>query len=100
MNRACEICKGACCESIVFKVPETDEGRWLGMHATPTTGGKHEINVKCNALCGGKCSVWNSRPAVCVNFEVGGDACIDTLMRRRPNWQEIVKAMAPLTEGG
>ncbi len=98
MNPACELCRGACCESIVVASPKTDEGRWLAYHGAELTDGKTEIAAPCSKLCDGKCTVWKNRPMPCVIFEVGGADCRATVKRRRENWREIIEAMpAPLT---
>ena len=95
MNQACEICRGACCESIVFVVPDTDEGRWLSLHGKLIGGGKAQIEVACSALVAGNCSIWKDRPLLCQAYAVGGDACRETVKRRRLNWQEIFEEMPP-----
>jgi Fe-S-cluster containining protein len=99
MNTACEICKGACCESIIVKAPEGDEGRWLTLHGQALGFGRVQLETPCAKLCGGKCSIWKDRPLLCQAYPVGGDNCRETVKRRRANWAEIFAAMPePLTD--
>ena len=93
MNPACEICKGACCESIVVGKPEGDEGLWLAFHGKTIGADKIELETPCQMLCAGKCSIWKLRPSNCAAYDVGGDGCRETVIRRRSNWQEIFAAM-------
>lgn len=94
MNRACELCKGACCESIVASVTPSDESRWLALHGMRIAPNKVELALPCKMLCAGKCSIWKDRPEKCITYEVGGAACRETVLRRRTNWQEIFDALA------
>lgn len=95
MNKACELCRGACCESIVLNVPTGDVGVWLRYHGEPVGihGQQVELATPCRMLCDGKCSIWQHRPANCANYQVGSPACRDTVKRRRENWREIFAAM-------
>lgn len=95
MNAACELCKGACCESIVVGQPEGDTGRWLALHGRTAEPGTIELETPCIMLCGGKCSIWKTRPDQCSAYPVGGADCRATVLRRRPNWREIIDAMPP-----
>lgn len=99
MNAACEICRGACCESMVMGLPHGDFGVWLRYHGEPIGKERVELPSPCRMLVEGKCSVWESRPEHCRCYEVGGEACRATVRRRRPGqWQEIFRAMEPKKE--
>lgn len=83
MNPACQICQGACCESLVFALPDTDLGRWLGFHGVVIELGKSELPAPCTKLCGGQCTIHEDRPQHCRDYTVGGVDCRSTVLRRR-----------------
>ena len=86
MKRACLICKGACCESVVM---DADTGLRFDIGQD-----KVELATPCSKLCGGRCSIWETRPEVCRVFEVGGVDCRAAVLRRRfPQALEIYCAM-------
>lgn len=94
MNTACQVCKGACCESIVVPIPSDDDGMWLRYHATSIAPGLFEFATPCQKLCAGKCSIHETRPTTCRVYEVGGVACRSTVLRRRhDNSKAIFAAM-------
>lgn len=96
MNPACQICRGACCESLVTTTPPTDSGFWLALHGTALGDGRVELAVRCQALdsCGG-CTIHSMRPEHCRNFTVGGAECRATVLRRRPkDASRILAALA------
>ncbi len=84
----CETCAGACCEEfslpgVDVRPPGPDERRWLELHGT-RTGADVRFECRCTALTAdGRCSIYSSRPMVCVTFEAGGKDCLDTVKRRR-----------------
>lgn len=85
MKTSCEICRGACCESIVVNLPATDEGAWLGLHGESIGGQRVEIAAPCRKLTAcGSCSIHASRPDHCRAYVVGGADCRETVRRRRP----------------
>ncbi len=95
MNRACFLCRGACCESLVLAQIPSDAGIWLSYHGTATPDGKVEFPLPCSKLseCG-KCTIHDNRPKICAAFEVGGADCRATVQRRRSNIaHEIFMAM-------
>lgn len=81
---ACERCKGACCESIFIplKYKDEDAQRWLGFHGQEVETGI-SFDCKCSKLKNGKCSIYESRPNVCKEYEPGSDACLNTILKRR-----------------
>ena len=84
----CEICKGACCESLVFSAFNADlrefleaRGRMLGDHHA-------EVETRCPKLTDcGRCSIHDTRPVTCRLYAVGSKACLDTVDRRRTGEQ-------------
>lgn len=89
---ACELCKGACCESIVVPVAG-DVGIWLRYHGEPLGPDRVELNCACRMLKDGRCTVYDHRPENCKAFPVGGTGCRETVKRRRENWREIIALM-------
>ena len=97
MNKACERCRGACCESIILQVnaPNGDVGRWVDYHGTRTKNGI-EFACQCSKLKDGKCSIYETRPQVCKVFKVGSPECLYALHRKRT--ESEVKAIVELME--
>lgn len=83
MNSACELCGGACCESVTLEIKDPDKAKWLEFHGKKTEHGI-TLECKCSKLKLGKCSIWSERPQVCRDYQVGSPACIDAVKRRRP----------------
>lgn len=80
----CEICKGACCESIILPISfkDKDAQRWLDLHGERSEMGIR-LDCKCKALVDGRCSIYDDRPEVCRVFEVGSAGCLLALNTRR-----------------
>lgn len=93
MKHPCEICKGACCESMLFTYPSglslMDEfysarGRLHSGH------GVIELETRCpNLTKTGKCGIYSCRPTVCRDYKVGSPMCLKTVELRRPGKQGI-----------
>ena len=87
MLEACKLCRGACCEAI--QIPDTgnrDLDRWVGLHQPKSIArvlNAMILPTRCRALVDGKCSIYDSRPHVCVVYEPGGNSCRDTVNRGR-----------------
>lgn len=96
MKTPCDICKGACCESIVVTAAGfSDEAHWLRLHGKDVGGDSLEIEAPCRKLCNGRCSIHDYRPSKCRLYAVGGPDCRATVLRRRPEQaKEILAAMA------
>jgi Fe-S-cluster containining protein len=96
----CAICKGACCDSLVFPAPAfTQEGDFLSVRGTRTDSGRVEVESRCPKLTDcGSCSIHEHRPAVCRYFAVGGPRCLETVKRRRTGQQltDIIAAIDAL----
>ena len=98
MKTPCEICAGACCESIVIRLPATDAGAWLGLHGDQVAPDRLELATPCRKLgaCG-SCTIHATRPEHCRAYEVGGADCRATVARRRPaDAAEILAAINQL----
>ena len=90
MHPACEVCRGACCESLIFPAPELGDQREF-MEARGTEfpiWGHIEVESRCKHLCkDGLCSIHTARPKVCQDYKVGGLLCLLTIQRRRSKEQ-------------
>jgi Fe-S-cluster containining protein len=87
---SCDSCNGACCRwwilplAILDAIP-ADAERWLRFHLEQHPRGLI-IPVSCQMLNSeGKCSIYDHRPQVCVDFKVDGADCREarTLSIRR-----------------
>lgn len=96
MNPACQLCRGACCETIVVAPPANDDGRWLRFHGTPLADGRLELATPCSMLkpCG-TCAIHTLRPEACRAFPVGGADCRATVLRRRSALAQQILALFP-----
>ena len=98
MSKACELCKGACCESILLPIdasPTTTEfyaaRGSVFMIATSTFA---EVPARCPHLSGsGKCKTYANRPVACSRFPVGSVMCLTAIERRRPEQAEAIMAL-------
>jgi Fe-S-cluster containining protein len=81
---ACEICKGACCESAIIRFEDKEEAAWHVMLRGRRIDDHHvEFEVPCCYLVKGRCSIHPDRPATCRRYAVGGELCRATVERRR-----------------
>lgn len=95
MNKACEICKGACCEFMALNIKhivDNDTFRWLSCH------GKAfetiiELDIQCKHLENGVCSYYDKRPSVCKNMNVGSGMCLVAIGRQRDNDPKIINEL-------
>ena len=102
----CEICKGACCESFTL-FPKLDPDpnevvRWIKAHGTETVGGGTEFKCRCNHLtAGGKCGIYETRPKVCSDYQVGSSHCKTAVLKYRySKRKQIYEALYALQEKG
>lgn len=99
MHPACQLCRGACCESIVLHdLPPGDTSRWLALHGRVLPSGSVEFPAPCRELdtCG-LCRIHATRPEPCRTYAVGGVDCRATIIRRRPaHSAEILAALPPV----
>ena len=97
----CAICKGACCESLVFPAPAfTREGDFFSVRGERVDSGRVEVESRCPKLTAcGSCSIHEQRPSLCRKFAVGGRHCVETVNRRRTGHQrlDILNALKALS---
>jgi Fe-S-cluster containining protein len=91
---ACELCRGACCESIILPLTglNDDGARWFRYHGR-LIGDAVELAAKCEHLRHGRCDCYDTRPEPCRQFTVGGELCVSTVKRRRPNQAAAILAL-------
>ena len=91
---ACELCRGACCESLLEPVPIdpviSEFRRARGKQITPKL---IETETVCPSLKDGRCDRYNRRPAICEAYKVGGRDCRETVKRRRPKQAASILAL-------
>ena len=87
---ACDLCRGACCEDLVFPAAGlTEQTRAFlevrGVARVQLTRVHQGIAfpVPCQHLADGRCAIYESRPFVCALYAAGGEACRETVKRRR-----------------
>lgn len=89
MKHPCEICKGACCESMLFVYPSglpiMDEF-YAARGRLYRAEGVIELETRCPNLIRktGKCGIYACRPQVCKDYAVGSTMCRRTIALRRP----------------
>jgi len=95
---ACELCKGACCESILLPIdasPTTTEfydARGSVFEIFGQT--MAELPARCPYLSkAGKCMTYSQRPVACSRFAVGSTMCVTAIKRRRPDQAEAIMAL-------
>jgi Fe-S-cluster containining protein len=95
---ACELCKGACCESILLRIDtspiETEfydaRGSVFQLHGFQYA----ELPARCPYLSkAGKCMTYAQRPVACSRFAVGSTMCLTAIQRRRPDQAEAIRAL-------
>ena len=92
---ACEICKGACCETFSLGVTQknADFYLWLKYHGTAVESGIR-FDCQCKMLVDGRCSIYEDRPKICRDYQVGSRACLKAIEERRYEQRhEIREAM-------
>lgn len=99
MHPACELCKGACCESMKInlsplypKLITFDTLRWIQAHGTVEEGGLR-LETRCKHLIGGGCSIYSQRPQICRTYEFGGRYCREAVRDRRNNDSNILELL-------
>ena len=91
--KACELCGGACCESLVLPVRDDLAGQWFRARGIEIEPGLVEVEQRCKFLQDGRCVIYRERPYACAGYEAGGENCRATVKRRRRNWREIFAQM-------
>jgi Fe-S-cluster containining protein len=95
---ACELCKGACCESIVLPInasPTTTEFYAARGEVFMIAGSTYaEVPARCPHLSqSGKCKTYSNRPVACSRFTVGSTMCLTAIERRRPAQAKAIMAL-------
>ena len=85
MNKACELCGGACCKSftIPFMALKGDAGDWLAYHGK-LEGESVRFECACTKLKEGRCTIYQKRPKVCVDYKVGSPSCRAAIHKYNP----------------
>ena len=78
----CDECGGACCKSVAVLVGKmtADQVAWANMRGTIETNQRGvslwRLPVRCvNLDYAGRCMIYDRRPGVCIDFQVGGERC-------------------------
>lgn len=93
----CAICRGACCESLLFPHygTESPQDEFLWARGRLVGDGKFvELESRCKYLgaCG-TCGIHAVRPKVCRDYAVGSHLCLTTIAARRPGeWGDRIRA--------
>lgn len=85
--KACDLCAGSCCESMVVPVElgmlSSQDKRFFRLRGDFEAGGLR-VDAACRALgSDGRCTVYASRPEACRTYEVGSPACRAAVAARR-----------------
>jgi Fe-S-cluster containining protein len=92
---ACKLCRGACCEGLMFPSSEDEDvQRWFVYHGRDLGGGLIHIPSPCKHLqtCG-TCAIHKHRPNVCRTYKVGGLSCRHTVSVQRPKDRDAIIAL-------
>lgn len=81
----CDTCEAACCRMQVLLIGDPDVPE--GMTERSDWGGQvmhRRADGWCTALDRGtmRCTIYQQRPQVCRDYEMGGIDCLDTWVRR------------------
>jgi Fe-S-cluster containining protein len=81
---ACELCKGACCETFILelKLVNSDFYTWLAYHGKATESGVM-FDAPCKHLTDGRCGIYEDRPNICRVYVVGNEHCLRAIEERR-----------------
>ncbi len=86
MNRACELCKGACCKLISFPASNNVHLNDYFTKRGQKTELGFSLECTCPHLTDGKCGIQENKPLICQTYEVGSAACRNAvkLMAKHP----------------
>ena len=94
MPTPCQVCQGACCESLLIPIQNdslsVDFWKTRGEISVINGDTFVEIESKCRHLVCGLCSIYVARPEACRVYEVGSIACIETIKTRRKNKADLI----------
>ena len=90
----CELCKGACCHYIVLPITREKDPKfheWLKHRGEERFHGI-SLRCKCQSLTkGGRCKIYDERPEICRDYEVGCIYCVDAIKRHHElEWQVVI----------
>lgn len=81
MDDRCRVCRGLCCTKLALAVDDPDVHRWLSFHGDQTSEKWIEFPCRCRKLVNGKCSIYEDRPKICKDLEVGSNECLFIVKR-------------------
>lgn len=96
----CEVCRGACCESLIVPVSAhkdsveffSTRGQVFTVLGIPNKF--LEVQARCSHLCDrGTCSIYDTRPNQCRAYAVGSKECRLTVKRRRPEQADQILSL-------
>ena len=88
MHPACQLCRGACCSSIVLPIDVTVVPREVAVMLT-LRGSQEADGFRLDAPCRhlsrkGLCKIHPDKPQVCRDYPVGGEGCRAAVRANRP----------------
>ena len=91
IHKACDLCGGACCKSMILNLNRfpSNVRFWMELHGEVTKFGVR-VNVPCGALAMGRCMVEGTKPQMCKDLEVGSENCIEAIHRYAPEKYEAI----------
>ena len=76
----CNNC-GECCQYVMIRIDtEKTNIEWLKLHGIEVDVDMAKINLPCSALKNNKCTIYESRPDICRNFN-----CIKSVLDDFPD---------------
>lgn len=87
MNEKCEACGGACCLGILIK-PTPEAFEWYAMRGE-VEGERVFLECECKYLKLGICSIHETKPQICKDYEVGSEACRNAVKRTGRNFDDL-----------
>ena len=81
MNQLCIDCGGACCKFVTIPLDMVRyrfDRDWLKARGKLLPDGRWIIEARCPKLgVNGRCKCYDERPLACMDYEVGGEACME-----------------------
>lgn len=86
---SCEACRGACCETILLPETLQVDPEWFEARGGRIVPGALEIACVCPKLdTWGACSIYDERPRLCREYDLGGVHCRSAIRRLRTPLQQ------------
>jgi|WetSurMetagenome_2_1015567.scaffolds.fasta_scaffold1237601_2 Fe-S-cluster containining protein len=98
MNPACEVCKGACCEAFESGVEldalplEYEFREYVAVRGFPKRAVFQVPNCPQLAF-DGRCGCYETRPAICREYEPGGEDCQKAIRAKRRSPDTILSLL-------